>query len=78
MFFFQVGFAVLVDHRVKTKESKKLDKYLCIVRELDKLRNMIPIVLGVSDDTNHILEKLTESTFFKRKNHDYRDNSSWK
>ena len=42
-------FAVLADHRVKLKESKK-DKYLGLARELKKLWNMevtvIPILIG--------------------------------
>ena len=45
-----VDFAVLADHRVKFKESKKKDKYLDLARELNKLWNMkvtiIPIVIG--------------------------------
>ena len=32
-----VEFAVLVDHRVKLKESKKRDKYLDLARELKKI-----------------------------------------
>ena len=32
-----VDFAVLVDHRVKLKESEKKDKYLDLARELKKL-----------------------------------------
>ena len=31
-----VSFAILVDHRVKIKESKKRDKYLDLARELKK------------------------------------------
>ena len=45
-----MDFAILVDHKVKTKESEKRDKYLDIARELRKLWNMkvavIPIVIG--------------------------------
>ena len=45
-----VDFAVLADHRVKLKESEKKDKYLDLVRELNKLWNMkltiITIVIG--------------------------------
>ena len=47
-----VDFAVPADHRVKLKESKKMDKYFNLARELKKLWNMkvtiIPIVIGVS------------------------------
>ena len=38
-----VDFAVTADHRMKIKESKKIDKYLNFARELkktNKLRNM--------------------------------------
>ena len=45
-----VDFAVSAEHRVKSKESGKNDKYLDLVRELKKLWNMkvtmIPIVIG--------------------------------
>ena len=46
-----VDFAVLAEHRIKLKEWEKKDKYLDLVRELKKLRNMkvtvIPIVIGI-------------------------------
>ena len=46
-----VDFAVLADHRIKLKESKKKDKYQDLARELKKLWNMkvtiIPIMIGV-------------------------------
>ena len=35
-----VNLAVPVDHRVKRKESKKIDKYLDLARELKKLHDM--------------------------------------
>ena len=45
-----VDFAVSADHRLKLKESEKMDKYLDFARELKKLWNMkvtiIPIVIG--------------------------------
>ena len=45
-----VGLAVLVDHRVKLKESEKRDKYLDLARELKKLWDVkvtvIPIIIG--------------------------------
>ena len=45
-----VDFAVPADHRVKSKECEKRDKYLELAKELKKLRNMkvtiIPIVIG--------------------------------
>ena len=45
-----MDFVVPMDHRVKMKESKKIDKYLDLVRELRKLYNVsvtvIPIVAG--------------------------------
>ena len=45
-----VNFAIPADHRVKSKECEKRDKYLNLARELKKLWNMkvtiIPIVIG--------------------------------
>ena len=45
-----VDFAVSADHRVKMKESEKINKYLDLARELRKLWNMkvkvVPIVIG--------------------------------
>ena len=45
-----MDFAVQVDHRVKLKESEKMDKYLDLARKLKNLWNMkvkfIPIVIG--------------------------------
>ena len=35
-----VDFAILTDHRVKLKESKKRDNYLDLASELKKLWNM--------------------------------------
>ena len=46
-----VDFSIPVDNRVKIKESKILDKYLDLARELKRLWSMmvtvIPIVVGV-------------------------------
>ena len=45
-----VDFAVPADHRIKLKGCEKKDKYLDLVRELKKLRNMrvtiVSIVIG--------------------------------
>ena len=45
-----MDFAVPADHRVKVKESEKIDKYLDLARELKKIWNMrvkvVPIVIG--------------------------------
>ena len=45
-----MDFAVPADHRVKLKESEKMDRYLDLARELKKMWNMkvafIPIVIG--------------------------------
>ena len=45
-----VGFILLVNHRMKSKENEKIDKYLDLARELKRLWNMkvtvIPIVVG--------------------------------
>ena len=42
--------AVLLDHRVKLKDSEKKAKYFDLTREMKKMRNMkvimIPIVIG--------------------------------
>ena len=61
-----VDFAVPSKHRVKLKESQKMDKYLNLVRELKKLRKtkviVIPIVIGalctVTKELVHGLEDL--------------------
>ena len=46
-----MDFAVPVDHRVKLKENKKKDKYLYLVRELEKLWNMkVTVILTVIED----------------------------
>ena len=46
-----MNYTVPADHRVKTKESQKLDKYLDLARELKKLCNMkvtvIPIIVRI-------------------------------
>ena len=48
-----MDFTVLVDHRVKIKERKKIDKYLDFASELKKIKNwnkkvtLIPFVVGV-------------------------------
>ena len=56
-----VNFAVLVDHRINQKECGKKDKYLDLVRELKKLRNMkvtiVPIVIGAFGTTTKGLLK---------------------
>ena len=45
-----IEFAILADHRVKMKESKKIDKYLDLARELKRPWNMkvtvVPIIVG--------------------------------
>ena len=44
-------FGIPEDHRIKMKESEKIDKYLDLARGLKKLWNMkltvIPIVVGI-------------------------------
>ena len=42
-----VDFAILAEHSVKLKESKKRDKYLDLARELKKLWNMKVTVISV-------------------------------
>ena len=45
-----MNFVVLADHKEKIEESKKIDKYLNLARELKKMLNMkvtvIPVVIG--------------------------------
>ena len=59
-----VNFAVPANHRVKIKESEKVDKYLFPIRELKKLWNMkvnvIPTVIGVLGTVPKGLEKRLE------------------
>ena len=54
-----VDFAVPADHRVKIKESEKINKYIDLARELRKLWNMkvVPIVIGVLGTVPKSLEK---------------------
>ena len=56
-----VDFAVPADHRVKMKESEKIDKYLDLAREPRKLWNMrvkvVPIVIGDLGTIPRALEK---------------------
>ena len=56
-----MDFAVLVDHKVKTKESEKRDKFIDLTWELKKLWNMkvtvIPIVIGALGTISKVLIK---------------------
>ena len=56
-----MDFAVLADHRVKIKESKNIDKYFDLARELKKLWNMrvkgLPIVVGLFGTVSSSPEK---------------------
>ena len=56
-----VDLAVLADHRIKLKESKKKDMYLDFTKELKKKWNMqvtiIPIVIGAFDTVTKGLQK---------------------
>ena len=56
--------AVLANHRVKLKESEKLNIYLDLARELNKLWNMkvtiIPIVIGTFGTVTKKLTKELE------------------
>ena len=52
-----VNFAVLVNHRLKLKESKKRDKYLELTGELkkktmNKKMTVIPIIIGALGNDN--------------------------
>ena len=66
----QVDFAVLADHKVKMKESKKRYKYLDLARGLRKLWNLkasvIQIVIGALEMIPEDLEKDTEALELRR------------
>ena len=53
-----MDFAIPVAHRRKSKESKKIDKYLNLARELKKIWNMrvsvIPVVVGALEISERI------------------------
>ena len=59
-----VDFAILADHRVKIKESEKIDKYLDLARELRKLWNkrmiVIPVVVSMLELVLKGLQKRLE------------------
>ena len=67
----QVDFAVLADQRVKIKESKKIDKFLHLARELKKLWNVkvtvIPIVVGVFGTVLKGIEKRLEELVMRER-----------
>ena len=46
-----MNIAILADHRVKSKERKKMDKYLDLARELKKLWNVKVTVMPIVTDT---------------------------
>ena len=56
-----VDFAILTDNKVKMKESKKIDKYLDLGKNLEKLWNMkvtvTPIVIDAFETVPKSLEK---------------------
>ena len=68
----QVNFAVPVDHKMKMKENKKIDKYLDLARELKKLCNIkmmvIPIVVGALETVLKGLKQETGRIGDHRKN----------
>ena len=49
-----MDFAVLVDHRVKLKESEKKDEYLDFAKELKKTKEL-QIVIGVLGTVTRVL-----------------------
>ena len=57
----QVDFDILADHRVKGKESKKLDKHQDFARGMKKFWHinviLIPIISGVLETVSKKLEK---------------------
>ena len=56
-----MSFAIPADHRMKIKESEKIDEYFDVARELKKLWNMlvtvITIVIGAFGEFSKFLEK---------------------
>ena len=71
-----VDFAVLADHRVKLKESKRRDKYLDLARELKKkLWNMkvmvIPILIGALFTVTKRISTMTGGIGEKRASGDH-------
>ena len=66
-----VDFAVPADHRVKMKESEKINKSLDLARELRKLWNMkvkiVPIVIGALGTISKALEKNLSELVIRRR-----------
>ena len=66
-----VDFSVPANHRVKTKESKNIYKYMDLARELKKLLNMkvpvIPIVLGALGTAPKNFERILEELEIRRR-----------
>ena len=52
--------AVPADHRVKIKESEKIDKYLDLARELKKLWNMRVMMISIVVDALEMVLKVYE------------------
>ena len=65
-----MSFVVPADHRVKTKESKKIDKYL----DLEKLWNMKVTVISIVIDTEKS-PKAWKGDWWNWKNQNYPDRS---
>ena len=77
-----MDFAIPADHRVRIKESEKIDEYLDLAREMKKLSKMkmteLPIVAGALRSILKNLEKRLRDTGNQRKNQNYPDHSSVK
>ena len=64
-----MDFAVQMDHTVKMKESKKIDKYLDLARELKKQWNVkVTVILTVVDEiivvSKGVEQRLEELVWF--------------
>ena len=53
------GFTVPTDHRIKIKESEKINKYLDLGRELKRLQNMrVTVILVVNRDLGIVSKEI--------------------
>ena len=70
-----MNFTVSADHRVKIKESEKINKYIDFAREQKKLWKMkvtvIPIVVGALGTVHKETGKEIGGTRDQRKNQDH-------
>ena len=71
-----------MDHRIKIKESKRINKYLDLARELKMLWNMkvtvIPVVVGALGIVPKALGKKTGISENRRENRNHPDYNIFK